>query len=85
EVTLNNSIIDLGKEQHKVAFVNNKNQLSNFETLTTLLQSSRIDNIIELTNELGKHKKLTVETEDFFKKLGDCKVLTIEDKSTGQI
>ncbi|CAM3042618.1 hypothetical protein PAT01_35190 [Pseudoalteromonas atlantica] len=85
EVTLNNSIIDLGKEQHKVAFVNNQNQLSNFETLTTLLQSIRIDNIIELTNELGKHKKLTVETEDFVKKLGDCKVLTIEDKLTGQI
>ena len=85
EVNLNNSIIDLGKEQHKVAFVNNQNQLSNFETLTTLLQSIRIDNIIELTNELGKHKKLTVETEDFVKKLGDCKVLTIEDKFTGQI
>jgi hypothetical protein len=79
------AIYDLSKEQNKIAFVNNQKQLASFELLTNLVQSVRIDNIIELTNELGKHNELTVETEDFVKQLGDCKVLKIKDKYTDQV
>lgn len=85
ETSITKLLSEQTKEQRKIAFDTNQKQLSNFENLSSILQSIRVDNLIELTNELAKHKDLTVESEDFVKKLGDCKVLTIEDKFTGQI
>ncbi|TYL46652.1 hypothetical protein [Marinomonas sp. IMCC 4694] len=65
-------------------FSNNQKHLETFEQLTNQVQMLRIENIVELTNELGKHKKLQVNSNDFIKHLGDCKVVKIEDKTTGQ-
>ncbi|QQX81375.1 hypothetical protein JK628_05790 [Shewanella sp. KX20019] len=73
------------KEQKTNAFSSKQEQLSNLAQLSSLVKTLRIENVIELTNELGKHNELKVETSDFIKHLGDCKVLKIEDIHSGQI
>jgi hypothetical protein len=75
---------ELQKLAKQHSFSNRQQQLANFEQLTSQVQTLRIDNIVELTNALCKHQELTVNTNDFVKHLGDCKVLKIEDKLTGQ-
>lgn len=75
----------LEKDQTTVAFKNKQENLSNIEQLTSLINSLRVNNLIELTNELAKHQELTIETDEFVKQLGDCKVLKLEDKHSGQV
>lgn len=75
---------ELQKLTKQHSFSNRQQQLSNFEQLTSLVQTLRIDNAVELTNALCKHQELKVNTDDFVKYLGDCKVMKIEDKLTGQ-
>lgn len=75
----------LEKEQTTVSFKNKQDNLSNIEQLTSLINSLRINNLVELTNELAKHQELAVETDEFIKKLGDCKILKLEDKHSGQV
>lgn len=70
---------------NQIAFDEKQQQITRFEQLSKQLNTLRIDNIVDLTNELGKHNELQVDSEDFVKYLGDCKVLKIEDKHTGQI
>jgi molybdopterin converting factor small subunit len=75
----------LKKDQTTVAFKNKQDNLSNIEQLTSLINSVRVSNLVELTNELAKHQELTIETDEFLKQLGDCKVLKLEDKHSGQV
>lgn len=85
---LSDLVIDNFDELQKLAkqhsFSNRQQQLSSFEQLTSQVHTLRIENAVELTNALCKHKELKVSTDDFVKHLGDCKVLKIEDKLTGQ-
>ncbi|MFS1437036.1 hypothetical protein [Shewanella sp. 10N.286.48.A6] len=83
--TINNSINEIEKSQKTLAFSHKQEQLSNFEQLTKSIHTLRIENTIEITNELGKHTELTVDTEEFTKQLGNCKVLKITDKHSGQV
>ncbi|MBU2024927.1 MAG: hypothetical protein KJ609_19340 [Gammaproteobacteria bacterium] len=75
---------ELRKSTKQEIFANRQQELTNFEQLTKQVQMLRIENIVELTNSLGEHNELQVDTDDFIKYLGDCKVLKIEDKLTGQ-
>lgn len=75
---------ELQKLAKQNSFSEQQQRLSSFEQLTSQVQSLRIDNAVELTNALCKHQELKVTTNDFVKHLGDCKVLKIEDKLTGQ-
>ena len=75
----------LEKEQTTAAFKNKQDNLSNVEQLTSLVNSLRVNNLVELTNELAKHQELAIETDEFVKQLGDCKVLKLEDKHSGQV
>jgi hypothetical protein len=85
---LNDLVVENFDELQKLAkqhsFSNRQQQLSSFEQLTSQVHTLRIENAVELTNALCKHQELKVNTDDFVKHLGDCKVLKIEDKLTGQ-
>ncbi|MDE1234729.1 chemotaxis protein [Vibrio aestuarianus] len=59
--------------------------IAQLEQLTTQIQQLRADNLVSLTNELARHQELTIDTDDFVKRLGDCKVTQIEDKHSGQV
>ncbi len=72
-------------EFQELAFTNKQAQVSQVEVITNLVQSLRVDNLVELTNDICKKNNLTIENSDFIKKLGDCKVLQIEDKHSGQL
>lgn len=76
---------ELEKNAKEQTFTNKQHQLSNLETLSSLIQNLRVQNLVELTNELAQHTELTVDTLDFVKHLGECKVVKIEDKNTGQV
>ncbi|RTR39752.1 hypothetical protein EKG38_08115 [Shewanella canadensis] len=79
------SQVELEKESNKLMFIHKQHQLSNLETLSGLIQNLRVQNLVELTNELAQHTELKVDTLDFVKHLGDCKVVKIEDKHTDQV
>lgn len=85
EIRLGQEISELIKQVNQAAFDEKHQQISHFEQLTKQLNTLRIENIVEMTNELGKHNELKVDSDDFIKHLGDCKVVKIEDKHTGQV
>ncbi|SQH74111.1 Methyl-accepting chemotaxis protein [Shewanella benthica] len=76
---------ELEKDANQLMFTHKQQQLSNLETLSGLIQNLRVQNLVELTNELAQHTELQVDTLDFVKHLGECKVVKIEDKHTGQV
>lgn len=82
--SLSENFDELRKISKQTNFASLQQQLSNFEQLTNQVQKLRIENAIELTNALCKHQELQVTTDAFIKHLGECKVLKIEDKLTGQ-
>ncbi|WP_372943492.1 hypothetical protein [Shewanella sp.] len=77
--------VEVGKESNKLLFTYKQQQLANLETLSGLIQNLRVQNLVELTNELTQHTELTVDTQDFVKHLGECKVVKVEDKHSGQV
>lgn len=77
--------VEVGKESNKLLFTYKQQQLANLETLSGLIQNLRVQNLVELTNELAQHTELTVDTQDFVKHLGECKVVKVEDKHSGQV
>lgn len=78
-------LITLKQLAEKSEFTHRQARIAQLEQLTTQIQKLRTDNLVSLTNELAKHQELTLETDDFLKKLGDCKVTQIEDKHSGQV
>ncbi|NQZ04687.1 hypothetical protein [Idiomarina sp.] len=82
---INESFASLNKRQAAYLFKNKQENLANLEQLTSLIQTLRVSNLVELSNELARHQDLTIENEEFVKCLGDCKVTRVEDKYSGQI
>ena len=60
-------------------------RLALVEQLTQQVQSLKISNAVDLTNALMEGRDLKVETEEFVKHLGECKVTAMEDKLSGQV
>ncbi|MEE1676159.1 hypothetical protein SNR37_001486 [Agarivorans aestuarii] len=69
----------------KNQFENKQMHRATIEQLTSLVESLRCDNLVSLSNELAKHQDLNIETADFIKQLGDCKVTQITDKHSNQV
>lgn len=83
--TVKESFASFNKRQAAYSFKNKQENLANLEQLTTLVQNLRVDNLVELSNELARHQDLSVENSEFVKSLGDCKVTRIKDKYSGQV
>ncbi|BDY05510.1 hypothetical protein [Ferrimonas sp. YFM] len=60
-------------------------RLALVEQLSERVQSLKISNAVDLTNALMEGRDLKVETEEFVKHLGECKVTAMEDKLSGQV
>tara|TARA_B100000700_G_C15051492_1_gene860521 strand:+ start:190 stop:978 length:789 start_codon:yes stop_codon:yes gene_type:complete len=83
--TVKEAFASLDKRQAAYSFKSKQENLANIEQLTNLIQTLRLNNLVELTNEVARHQDLKIENEEFVKRLGDCKVTRIEDKYSGQI
>ncbi|SDJ52838.1 hypothetical protein SAMN04488540_10982 [Ferrimonas sediminum] len=71
--------------QRQSEFGRKQGERSMIEQLSGVIQALKIENAIELTNGLASGKELKVETADFIKHLGDCKVTRMEDKASNQV
>lgn len=76
---------ELDKELKAQSFKTKQERTSAFEQLSSLLQTIRVENLSEITSNIAKQKNLKIDTSDFEKYLGDCKVVQMTDKNTGQI
>jgi hypothetical protein len=76
---------EFGKDLKTQTFEQKQAVKSNLLQLTGLIQGIRVGNLTELTNSIAKQKNLKVSTADFEKHLGDCKVIKMTDKHTGQV
>ena len=66
--------------------INNKNQLeNNFQNTVRLVNNLRLDNLINVSNEIGKYKNGVVEDEHFLQEVGSCKIIKLTDKQSGEI
>ncbi|MGY2573851.1 chemotaxis protein [Vibrio sp. C8] len=82
---LKEQLMTLKQLNERSEFTSKQSMTSLLEQITTQVQKLRADNLVSLINELAKHQELEISTDDFIKKLGDCKVTQIEDKHTGQV
>lgn len=63
-----------------------KNQFENsFQNIVQLVNNLRLDNLINVSNEIGKYKQGIYEDEHFFQEVGFCKIIRISDKNSGDI
>lgn len=76
---------ELEKELKTQSFRTKQERTSAFEQLSSLIQTIRIENLSEITSSIAKSKNLKISTSDFEKDLGDCKVVQMIDKHTGQV
>ncbi|MEA2029618.1 MAG: hypothetical protein U9N49_11670 [Campylobacterota bacterium] len=66
--------------------IDNKNQLENsFQNTVRLINNLRLDNLINVSNEIGKYKNGIVEDEYFLQEVGSCKIIKFTDKQSGEI
>ncbi|USD39145.1 MULTISPECIES: hypothetical protein [Ferrimonas] len=81
-----NELVQAGERNQKQnEFGRKQSEHSVIEQLSGVIQALKIENAIELTNGLANGKELKVETADFIKHLGDCKVTRMEDKASNQV
>ncbi|MEA2019704.1 MAG: hypothetical protein U9N59_14785 [Campylobacterota bacterium] len=66
--------------------IDNKNQLENsFQNTVRLVNNLRLDNLINVSNEIGKYKNGIVEDEYFLQEVGSCKVIKFTDKQSKEV
>jgi len=76
---------ELDRELKTQSFKIKQERTSAFEQLSSLIQTIRVENLSEITSNIAKQKNLKINTSDFEKHLGDCKVVQMIDKHTGQV
>ena len=79
------STAEIEKDLKTQTFDQKQVSQNNLLQLTSLIQGIRVENLTEITNSLAKQKNLKISTSDFEKELGDCKVVQMKDKHTGQV
>lgn len=66
--------------------IDNKNQLENsFQNTVRLVNNLRLDNLINVSNEIGKYKNGIVEDEYFLQEVGSCKIIKFTDKQSNEV
>ncbi|MGE4444904.1 MAG: hypothetical protein AB7E37_08055 [Candidatus Altimarinota bacterium] len=58
---------------------------SNFMNMLQLVNNLRLDNLINVSNEIGKYKKGIYEDEHFLQEVGFCKIIKLTDKNSGEV
>jgi hypothetical protein len=66
--------------------LNIKNQLENsFQNTVKLVNHLRLDNLINVSNEISKYKQGIYEDEHFLQEIGYCKIIRLTDKKSGDV
>lgn len=66
--------------------LNIKNQLENsFQNTVRLVNNLRLDNLINVSNEINKYRQGIYEDEHFLQEVGYCKIIKVTDKENGDI
>lgn len=66
--------------------INLQTKLSNnFSNMVQLVNNLRLDNLINVSNEIGKYKEGIYEDDHFLQEVGHCKIIKITDKSSNEI
>lgn len=58
---------------------------SNFLNMIKLVNNLRLDNLINVSNEISKYKEGIYEDDHFLQVVGHCKIIKITDKKSGEI
>lgn len=58
---------------------------NNFQNMVQLVNNLRLDNLINVSNEISKYKQGIYEDEHFLQEVGFCKIIKISDKKSGDI
>lgn len=66
--------------------INLKSKLeNNFYNVVKLVHNLRLDNLINVSNEISKYKEGVYEDEHFLQEVGHCKIIKLTDKNSGEI
>ncbi|WP_375724115.1 hypothetical protein LXN10_01050 [Arcobacter sp. KX21116] len=66
--------------------INIQTKLDNsFSSILQLVNNLRLDNLINVSNEIGKYKEGIFEDEHFLQEVGHCRVIRLTDKVSGNI
>jgi hypothetical protein len=58
---------------------------SNFSNMLQLVNNLRLDNLINVSNEISKYKEGTYEDKHFLQEVGHCKIIKLTDKNNGEV
>jgi hypothetical protein len=66
--------------------INYKNiQDSSFQNLVQLVNNIRLNNLVDISNELAKYKNGVIENKYFLQEIGDYKIMKFTDKKTHEV
>ena len=69
----------------KLQEYNKKELAENFKSMIKLFPILRIDNLVDLNNEIAKYRNGVIEDDYFLQEVGHCKVTKLIDKQTNEI
>lgn len=66
--------------------INIKNDLeNNFYNIVQLVNNLRLDNLINVNNEINKYREGIYEDDHFLQEVGHCKIIKITDKNSNEV
>lgn len=90
--SIQDSLAKMNKELENSLITQDKNMInistkveSNYISIVGLVNNLRLDNLINLTNEIGKYKEGIYEDEHFLQEVGHCKIIKLTDKNTKEV
>lgn len=82
---INGNIKEISQNQEKNS-INLQTKLNNdFTNIVQLVNNLRLDNLINVSNEIGKYKEGIYEDTHFLQEVGHCKIIRVTDKKSNEI
>lgn len=82
---ISSNILDSSLQQEKVGITIQTKINNTFFNMVTLVNNLRLDNLINVSNEINKYKEGIYEDEHFLQEVGHCKIIKITDKESQDI
>lgn len=82
---IRNDVVNSFVQQEKVGITIQTKINNTFFNMVTLVNNLRLDNLINVSNEINKYKEGIYEDEHFLQEVGHCKIIKITDKESRDI
>lgn len=82
---IRNDVVNSFVQQEKVGITIQTKINNTFFNMVTLVNNLRLDNLINVSNEINKYKEGIYEDEHFLQEVGHCKIIKITDKESQDI